>query len=88
MSQTYALYRSFFVTRREGAFGAATEAWGGLENYQRALQDELARTHALVQAFLQLSERMRRHYADRVAEFDLTPTQAHLLRELRRRRRD
>ena len=35
----YALYRSFFVTRREGAFGAATEAWGGLENYQRALQD-------------------------------------------------
>ncbi len=35
----YALYRSFFVTRREGAFGAATEVWGGLENYQRALQD-------------------------------------------------
>ena len=45
-------------------------------------KDELARTHALVQSFLALSERMRRHYADRVAEFDLTPTQAHLLREL------
>ncbi len=45
-------------------------------------KDELTRTHALVQAFLALSERMRRHYADRVAEFDLTPTQAHLMREL------
>jgi multiple sugar transport system permease protein len=35
----YALYRSFFITRREGAFGAATEVWGGLDNYQRALED-------------------------------------------------
>jgi multiple sugar transport system permease protein len=35
----YALYRSFYVTRREGAFGAATEVWGGLQNYQRALED-------------------------------------------------
>jgi DNA-binding MarR family transcriptional regulator len=45
-------------------------------------QDDLSRTHALVQSFLALSERMRRHYAARVAEFDLTPTQAHLMREL------
>jgi MarR family transcriptional regulator, organic hydroperoxide resistance regulator len=43
---------------------------------------EMARTHDLVQSFLALSERMRRHYATRVAELDLTPTQAHLLREL------
>jgi len=45
-------------------------------------KDELARTHALVQSFLALSERMRRHYAARVEEFQLTPPQAHLLREL------
>ena len=44
--------------------------------------DDLARTHALVQAVLGLSERMRRHYAARVEEFALTPPQAHLLREL------
>ena len=42
----------------------------------------MARTHDLVQSFLALSERMRRHYATRVAELDLTPTQAHLVREL------
>jgi DNA-binding MarR family transcriptional regulator len=47
-----------------------------------ARKDDLARTHALVQSFLALSERMRRHYAARVSEFDLTPTQAHLMREL------
>ena len=47
-----------------------------------ATKEELARTHALVQAVLALSERMRRHYAARVEEFELTPTQAHLLREL------
>ncbi len=35
----YALYRSFFVTERAGAFGAATEVWGGLENYVRAVED-------------------------------------------------
>lgn len=35
----YALYRSLIVTKREGPFGAATDAWGGLENYSRALQD-------------------------------------------------
>ncbi len=45
-------------------------------------QEDLARTHELVQAVLGLSERMRRHYAERVDEFDLTSTQAHLLREL------
>lgn len=45
-------------------------------------KDDLARTHALVQAVLGLSERMRRHYAARVEEFDLTPMQAHLMREL------
>ena len=45
-------------------------------------KDDLARTHALVQAVLGLSERMRRHYASRVEEFDLTTTQAYLLREL------
>lgn len=45
-------------------------------------KDDLARTHALVQSFLALSERMRRHYAARVEEFDLTPPQAHLLRAL------
>jgi DNA-binding MarR family transcriptional regulator len=44
--------------------------------------DDLSRTHALVQSFLALSERMRRHYGARVAEFELTPTQAHLMREL------
>lgn len=45
-------------------------------------EEDLARTHALVQSFLALSERMRRHYGTRVAEFELTPPQAHLLREL------
>jgi DNA-binding MarR family transcriptional regulator len=45
-------------------------------------KDDLARTHALVQAFLALSEQMRRHYGARVAEFDLTPPLAHLMREL------
>jgi len=56
----------------------------GLAKYPRgmATKADLARTHALVQAVLRLSERMRRHYAARVEEFDLTPTQAHLLREL------
>lgn len=43
---------------------------------------DLARTHALVQSFLALSERMRRHFSTRVEEFELTPPQAHLLREL------
>ena len=47
-----------------------------------AAKGDLARTHDLVQAVLALSERMRRHYAARVEEFDLTPTQAHLMREL------
>ena len=36
----------------------------------------------MVRAFLGLSGRMRQHFAERVAEFDLTPPQAHLLREL------
>jgi len=36
----------------------------------------------MVRAFLGLSGRMRQHFADRVAEFDLTPPQAHLMREL------
>lgn len=45
-------------------------------------KDDLTRTHALVQSFLAVSERMRRHYAARVEELDLTPPQAHLLREL------
>lgn len=43
---------------------------------------ELRRTQAMVRAFLGLSGRMRQHFADRVAEFDLTPPQAHLMREL------
>ena len=43
---------------------------------------ELRRTEAMVRAFLGLSGRMRQHFAERVAEFDLTPAQAHLLREL------
>lgn len=43
---------------------------------------ELRRTHAMVRAFLGLSGRMRQHFAERVAELDLTPPQAHLLREL------
>lgn len=47
-----------------------------------AAQDDLTRTFALVQAVLALSDRMRRHYATRVEELDLTPPQAHLLREL------
>ena len=45
-------------------------------------QDDLARTHALVQSFLALSERMRRHFSARTAEFELTPPQGHLLHEL------
>jgi DNA-binding MarR family transcriptional regulator len=44
--------------------------------------DELARTHAVVQSFLALSERMRRHFTARTAEFELTPPQGHLLHEL------
>jgi DNA-binding MarR family transcriptional regulator len=40
------------------------------------------RTHALVQAFLGVSERMRRHYTSRVEEFELTGAQAQLMREL------
>ncbi len=43
---------------------------------------ELRRTEAVVQAFLGLAGRMRQHFATRVAELDLTPPQAHLLREL------
>ena len=35
----YAFVRSFFVTEREGAFGPAEDAWGGLSNYQQALSD-------------------------------------------------
>ena len=35
----YALIRSFYVTTREGAFGVATETFGGLDNYTRALED-------------------------------------------------
>jgi multiple sugar transport system permease protein len=35
----WALYRSFFVTEREGPFGAPQEVFGGLENYTRALGD-------------------------------------------------
>ncbi len=35
----YALYRSFFVTEREGAFGAPQEVFGGLDNYVRAFED-------------------------------------------------
>ena len=35
----YALYRSFFVTEREGPFGAPQEVFGGLQNYTRALED-------------------------------------------------
>lgn len=43
---------------------------------------ELRRTEAMVQAFLGLAGRMRQHFSTRVAELDLTPPQAHLLREL------
>ncbi|MET9736261.1 sugar ABC transporter permease [Streptomyces sp. NPDC006458] len=35
----YAVYRSLFVTTRQGAFGRATESFAGLANYSRALQD-------------------------------------------------
>jgi multiple sugar transport system permease protein len=35
----YALYRSFFVTEREGPFGAPQEVFGGLQNYTRAFED-------------------------------------------------
>jgi len=35
----YAAYRSFFVTEREGPFGAPTEVFGGLDNYTRAFED-------------------------------------------------
>lgn len=35
----YAVYRSFFVIAREGAFGTASESFAGLANYTRALQD-------------------------------------------------
>ncbi len=44
--------------------------------------DELMRVHALVQQFLGLSELMRRHFAARCDELDLTPVQARVLREL------
>ena len=44
--------------------------------------DELMRVHALVQQFLGLNELMRRHFAARCEEFDLTPVQARVLREL------
>lgn len=43
---------------------------------------ELRRTQSLVQAFHGLAWRMRQHFAERVAELDLTPPQAHLVREL------
>ena len=39
-------------------------------------------TFELVQLVVGLGERMRAHYASRAAELDLTPTQAHALREL------
>lgn len=35
----YALYKSLFVTEREGPFGAPQQVFGGLENYTRALGD-------------------------------------------------
>jgi multiple sugar transport system permease protein len=35
----YALYKSFFVTEREGVFGAPNEVFGGLDNYDRAIHD-------------------------------------------------
>ena len=44
--------------------------------------DELMRVHALVQQFLGLNELMRRHFTARCEEFDLTPVQARVLREL------
>ena len=40
------------------------------------------KTFELVQLVLRLGERMRQHYAARAEELDLTPTQAHALREL------
>lgn len=36
---SYAFVRSFFVTTRDGAFGPAEDAWGGLSNYTQALGD-------------------------------------------------
>jgi DNA-binding MarR family transcriptional regulator len=44
--------------------------------------DDLLRVHALVQQFLVLHELMRRHFNVRCEEFDLTPVQARVLREL------
>ncbi|HOA59068.1 MAG: sugar ABC transporter permease [Candidatus Nanopelagicales bacterium] len=35
----YSFVRSFFVTERDGAFGPARDAWGGLSNYAQAISD-------------------------------------------------
>lgn len=35
----YALYKSFFIIKRKGAFGSPNEVFGGLDNYSRAIQD-------------------------------------------------
>jgi multiple sugar transport system permease protein len=35
----YSFVRSFFVTERDGAFGPARDAWGGLANYAQAISD-------------------------------------------------
>lgn len=35
----YSFVRSFLVTERQGAFGAAEDAWGGLSNYGQAISD-------------------------------------------------
>lgn len=39
LPSVYALYKSFFVIRREGAFGAPREELGGFDNYVRAFHD-------------------------------------------------
>lgn len=36
---SYSFVRSFFVTERDGAFGPAGDAWGGLSNYAQAIGD-------------------------------------------------
>ncbi|RJU03377.1 MarR family transcriptional regulator [Arthrobacter frigidicola] len=50
--------------------------------YRAFMPSRQESTFELVKLVIRLGERMRQHYARRADEFDLTPTQAQVLREL------
>jgi DNA-binding MarR family transcriptional regulator len=52
------------------------------DKYSAGMTTRRETTFELVQLVIRLGERMRQHYARRADEFELTPTQAQVLREL------